>query len=64
MWQNQQQELSFLDFISVLSFGLQVLNTESHKVDALRDEVAQKLDKEIKVQLDRIEQKLDRLLSM
>lgn len=64
MWQNQQQDLEILDIITILSFALQLQNTESHKIDALRDEVSKKLDKDIKLQLDRIEQKLDKLLSI
>lgn len=62
MWQNEQENLSFLDIITILSFVLQLQNTESHKIDALRDEVSKKLDNDVKAQLDRIEQKLDRLL--
>lgn len=64
MWQNGQNELNFLDMITVLSFALQLQNTESHKIDALRDEVSKKLDKEVKEQLNRIEQKLDKLLNL
>lgn len=63
MWQSEQENLSFLDFITMLSFALQLQNTESHKIDALRDEVSSKLDKDIKEQLNRIEYKLDMLLS-
>lgn len=59
MW---QQELNILDVISILSFALQLQNTESHKIDALRDQVSKSLDKDIKEQLNRIEQKLDTLL--
>lgn len=62
MWYNEQQELGILDVITILSFALQLQNTESHKIDTLRDEVSKKLDKEIKAQLNRIEEKLDRLL--
>lgn len=61
MWQN---ELNLLDVITMLSFALQLQNTESHKIDALRDEVSKKLDKDIKAQLNRIEQKMDYLLSL
>lgn len=64
MWQNEQQNLDFLDIITMLSFALQLQNTESHKIDALRDEVSKKLDSEIKAQLNRIEQKLDNLLKL
>lgn len=63
MWQSEQENLSFLDFITMLSFALQLQNTESHKIDALRDEVSTKLDKDVKEQLNRIEYKLDILLS-
>lgn len=63
MWPNQQQELGMLDIITILSFALQLQNTESHKIDFLRDEFSKKLDNEIKAQLNRIEQKLDRLLA-
>lgn len=59
-----QQELGILDIITVLSFALQLQNTESHKIDSLRDEVSKKLDNDIKAQLNRIEQKLDMLLSI
>lgn len=63
MWQNEQENLSFLDIITMLSFALQLQNTESHKIDALRDEVSTKLDRDVKEQLNRIERKLDELLS-
>ena len=59
MWQN---ELNMLDIITMLSFALQLQNTESHKIDALRDEVSKKLDNDLKIQLNRIEQKLDQIL--
>lgn len=62
MWQNEQQELNMLDIITMLSFALQLQNTESHKIDALRDQVSKTLDQDIKAQLNRIEQKLDQLL--
>lgn len=61
MWQNEQNQLNILDIITILSFALQLQNTESHKIDALRDEVSKKLDKDIKEQLNRIEEKLDKL---
>lgn len=61
---NTQQELDILDIITVLSFALQLQNTESHKIDALRDEVSKKLDRDIKQQLDRIEEKLDYLIAI
>lgn len=63
MRQNEQQELGILDIITVLSFALQLQNTESHKIDALRDEVSKKLDNDVKAQLNRIEYKLDQLLN-
>lgn len=62
MWQNEQQELNMLDIITMLSFALQLQNTESHKIDVLRDQVSKTLDQDIKAQLNRIEQKLDQLL--
>lgn len=62
MWQNEQQELNMLDIITMLSFALQLQNIESHKIDALRDQVSKTLDQDIKAQLNRIEQKLDQLL--
>lgn len=61
MWPSRQQELNFLDIITMLSFALQLQNSESHKIDSLRDEVSNKLDKDIKNQLNRIENKLDYL---
>lgn len=60
MWPNNN--LEFLDIITLLSFALQLQNTESHKIDALRDEMDKKLDNEIKAQLNRIEHKVDTIL--
>ena len=62
MWQNEQ--LNMLDIITMLSFALQLQNTESHKIDALRDQVSKTLDNDIKAQLNRIEQKLDQLINV
>lgn len=62
MWGNEQQEIGILDIITVLSFALQLQNRESHKIDQLRDEVSKELQGKIERQLDRIEQKLDKIL--
>lgn len=59
MWPNEQQQFNLLDIISILSFALQLQNTESHKIDALRDQVSKSLDNDIKAQLNRIERRLD-----
>lgn len=64
MWQNEQNELNILDIITILSFALQLQNAESHKIDQLRDEVSSVLNNQVKTQLDRIEQKVDRLTSL
>lgn len=63
MWQNEQQELGILDVISILSFGLQLQNRESHQIEQLRSELANELQKRIEAQLDRIESKLDRIIT-
>lgn len=63
MWGNEQQEIGILDVITILSFALQIQNRESHKIDQLRDEVSKELQDKIEKQLDRIEQKLDKLLA-
>lgn len=62
MWQNGNNELEILDIITILSFALQLQNTESHKIDQLRDQVSKTLNDDIKMQLNRIEEKLDKLL--
>lgn len=58
----QEQNLEILDIITILSFALQLQNTESHKIDVLRDQMSKTLNKDIKEQLNRIERKLDKLI--
>lgn len=62
MW-NEQQNLDFLDIITILSFALQVQNSESHKIDQLRDEIAKELQEKIETQLTRVEEKLDYIIA-
>ena len=64
MWQNEQENLDFLDIITILSFALQVQNSESHKIDQLRDEFSRTVDGEIKTELREINEKLDRILQI
>lgn len=56
--------LNFLDAISIASFILQVQNSESHKIDALRDEMEQKFDEQTRVLLEEINKKLDLILEL
>lgn len=63
MWPNEQQQFNLLDVISILSFALQLQNTESNKIDALRDQVSKSLDNDIKAQLNRIERRLEEIES-
>lgn len=56
--------LNFLDAISIASFILQLQNAESHKIDALRDEMEQKFDEQIRVLLEEINKKLDLIIEL
>lgn len=58
----EQEELGFLDIITVLSFILQIQNRESHKIDQLRDEMSKEFDKEHKILLEDINTKLDTII--
>lgn len=54
MWQNN---LEMLDIISIISFILQLQNTESHEVERLRNEMSKQFD----ILLDTMNEKLDRI---
>lgn len=49
MWQNN---IEFLDIISIISFVLQLQNAESHEVERLRNEVSKRFDEQTKILLD------------
>lgn len=61
MWQNN---IEFLDIISIISFVLQLQNTESHEVERLRNEVSKRFDEQTKILLDAMNNKLDRIEMM
>lgn len=61
MWQNN---IEFLDIISIISFVLQLQNAESHKVERLRNEVSKRFDEQTKILLDAMNSKLDRIEMM
>lgn len=56
--------LNFFDAISIASFILQLQNSEGHKIDALRDEMEQKFDKQTRVLLEEINKKLDLIIEL
>lgn len=56
--------LNFFDAISIASFILQLQNSEGHKIDALRDEMEQKFDKQTRVLLEEINKKLDFIIEL
>lgn len=61
MWQNN---IEFLDIISIISFVLQLQNAESHEVKRLRNEVSKRFDEQTKILLDAMNSKLDRIEMM
>lgn len=61
MWQNN---IEFLDIISIISFVLQLQNAESHEVERLRNEVSKRFDEQTKILLDAMNNKLDRIEMM
>lgn len=61
MWQNN---IEFLDIISIISFALQLQNAESHEVERLRNEVSKRFDEQTKILLDAMNSKLDRIEMM
>lgn len=61
MWQNN---IEFLDIISIISFVLQLQNAESHEVERLRNEVSKCFDEQTKILLDAMNSKLDRIEMM
>lgn len=61
MWQN---DIEFLDIISIISFVLQLQNAESHEVERLRNEVSKRFDEQTKILLDAMNSKLDRIEMM
>ena len=61
MWQNN---IEFLDIISIISFVLQLQNAESHEVERLRNEVSKRFDEQTKILLDAMNIKLDRIEMM
>lgn len=61
MWQNN---IEFLDIISIISFVLQLQNAESHEVERLRNEVSKRFDEQTKILLDAMNSKLDRIKMM
>lgn len=61
MWQNN---IEFLDIISIISFMLQLQNAESHEVERLRNEVSKRFDEQTKILLDAMNSKLDRIEMM
>ena len=61
MWQNN---IEFLDIISIISFVLQLQNAESHEVEGLRNEVSKRFDEQTKILLDAMNSKLDRIEMM
>lgn len=58
MWQNN---IKFLDIISIISFVLQLQNAESHEIERLRNEVSKRFDEQTKILLDTMNKKLDRI---
>lgn len=58
MWQNN---IEFLDIISIISFVLQLQNAESHEIERLRNEVSKRFDAQTKILLDAMNNKLDRI---
>ena len=61
MWQNN---IEFLDIISIISFVLQLQNAESHEVERLRNEVSKRFDEQTKILSDAMNSKLDRIEMM
>ena len=61
MWQNN---IEFLDIISIISFVLQLQNAESHEVERLRNEVSKRFDEQTNFLLDAMNSKLDRIEMM
>lgn len=61
MWQNN---IEFLDIISIISFVLQLQNAESHEVERLRNEGSKRFDEQTKILLDAMNSKLDRIEMM
>lgn len=61
MWQNN---IEFLDIISIISFVLQLQNAESHEVERLRNEVSKRFDEQTKILLDAMNSRLDRIEMM
>ena len=61
MWQNN---IEFLDIISIISFVLQLQHAERHAVERLRNKVFQRLDEQTKILLDAMNSKLDRIEMM
>lgn len=61
MWQNN---IEFLDIISIISFVLQLQNAESYEVERLRNEVSKRFDEQTKILLDAMNSKLDRIEMM
>ena len=61
MWQNN---IEFLDIISIITFVLQLQNAESHEVERLRNEVSKRFDEQTKILLDAMNSKLDRIEMM
>lgn len=61
MWQNN---IEFLDIISIISFVLQLQNAESHEMERLRNEVSKRFDEQTKILLDAMNSKLDRIEMM
>lgn len=60
----QQNNIEFLDIISIISFVLQLQNAESHEVERLRNEVSKRFDEQTKILLDAMNSKLDRIEMM
>lgn len=56
--------LNFFDVISIASFILQLQNSEGRQIDALRDEMEQKFDKQTRVLLEEINKKLDFIIEL
>ena len=59
----QNDGLGFLDLLNLMSFLLQVQNSESHKIDQLRDEILKQFQNQNRVLLEDINKKLDLILS-
>lgn len=63
MFNNNDMYSNFMDAVNVLSFILQLMNSEEIQINNLREEVVQRLDAQTEFLLKQINSKLDIIIN-